>query len=150
MVNQREASKASNALTYRATGAAMEVHQALGVGLWEKVDANAWGVERTWAGRSLQTPRACTGGVQGCGGGQGDLLVDETLMVELKVASPVAQVLTCLRASTSPLGLILNFGVARLKDGDMRRGILSPASLSPRPLRLAHSLCLILSKEELP
>ncbi len=64
------------------------------------------------------------------GQGRIDLLVEEKLVVELKVTSHimdahVAQVLTYLRAGGYPLGLILNFGVAPLKDGGIRRLILS-------------------------
>ncbi len=64
------------------------------------------------------------------GEGRIDILVDEMLVVGLKVAerimdAHVAQALTYLRAGHYHLGLILNFGVVRLKDGGIRRVILS-------------------------
>lgn len=51
-----------------------------------------------------------------------DLLVENTLVVELKSIEPLApvhgkQVLTYLRLMQLPLGLLMNFGQATLKDG---------------------------------
>ena len=54
-----------------------------------------------------------------------DLLVDETVIVELKTVSklmPVhhAQLLSYLRLSQRPVGLLINFHVSRLRDGIKR------------------------------
>ncbi len=110
----------------------MAVHQALGAGLLERVYENALSVELEQQGIPFQRQvpvRVMYKGVQ-VGKGSIDLLVDETIVVELKVVrriidAHVAQVLTYLQAGGYPLGLILNFGVARLKDGGIRRVILS-------------------------
>ena len=58
-----------------------------------------------------------------------DLLVDGKVIVELKVVdtiSPVheAQILSYLRFSGAPIGLLINFKVKLLKDG-IRRFILT-------------------------
>jgi GxxExxY protein len=59
------------------------------------------------------------------GGLRIDLLVEDTLVLELKaveVILPVhlAQVLTYLKLSGRRLGLLINFNVARIKDGIKR------------------------------
>ncbi|RUM87269.1 MAG: GxxExxY protein [Thermodesulfatator sp.] len=133
----REPPEALNALSYKVIGAAIEVHQTLGAGLLEKVYENALCVELARQGIPFrrQVPvQMMYKGIQ-VGKGRIDLLVDETIVVELKVVSRlveahVAQVLTYLRAGGYPLGLIFNFGVSRLKDGGIRRVILSAPSAS--------------------
>ena len=55
-----------------------------------------------------------------------DLLVDDEVIVELKAVdevSPIheAQLLSYLRLSRRKVGLLINFNVARLKDGILRR-----------------------------
>ena len=60
------------------------------------------------------------------------LLVEGELVVELKAVDKIlevhrAQVLAYLQAGAFELGLILNFNVARLKDG-ISRIILTPAT----------------------
>ena len=133
----REPPEALNALSYKVIGAAIEVHQTLGAGLLEKVYENALCVELARQGIPFrrQVPvQMMYKGIQ-VGKGRIDLLVDETIVVELKVVSRlveahVAQVLTYLRAGGYPLGLIFNFDVSRLKDGGIRRVILSAPSAS--------------------
>ncbi len=129
---RRELPEAWNALTYRVIGAAIEVQQALGAGLLEKVYENALCVELSKQSIAFRRQVPVQMLYKGVSVGQGriDLLVEEKLVVELKVTSHiidahVAQVLTYLRAGGYPLGLILNFGVAPLKDGGIRRLILS-------------------------
>jgi GxxExxY protein len=58
-------------------------------------------------------------------GFRADLLVDGLVIVELKSVErllPVhhGQVLTCIRLADKRLGLLLNFGAARIKDGIVR------------------------------
>ena len=124
--------EALNDLTYKVIGAAIEVQQALGAGLLEKVYENALCVELQRQGipfrRQVPVRMAYKGTI--VGEGRIDVLVDSVLVVELKVVSRImeahlAQVLTYLRAGGYPLGLVLNFGVAPLKDGGIRRVILS-------------------------
>ena len=59
------------------------------------------------------------------GEGKVDILIDGLLVLELKVVEVVtkvhvAQTITYLKALKLPLGLILNFNVAILKDGIKR------------------------------
>ncbi len=128
----REPSAELDTLVQKVIGAAIEVHRALGPGLLEKVYENALCVElahRQIPFRRQVPVRMVYRGVA-VGEGRIDILVDDVLVVELKVAerildAHVAQTLTYLQAGHYHLGLILNFGVARLKDGGIRRVILS-------------------------
>lgn len=54
-----------------------------------------------------------------------DLLVEDTVIVELKAVSEIApiheaQLLSYLKLSKKPLGLLINLNVLRLKDGIKR------------------------------
>lgn len=132
MKQRREPSAKLDALAHEVIGSAIEVHRALGPGLLEKVYENALCVEL--AHRQLpfrrQVPVQIVYRGVVVGEGRVDILVDESLVVELKVAEQIvdahlAQTLTYLRAGRYHLGLILNFGVPRLKDGGIRRVVLS-------------------------
>jgi GxxExxY protein len=55
-----------------------------------------------------------------------DLLVEEHVIVELKAVDKIlpvhnAQLITYLRLAAKPIGLLINFNVAHLKDGIVRR-----------------------------
>jgi GxxExxY protein len=108
-------------------GAAIEVHRLLGPGLPESAYRKALSHELEL--RSV--PHVCEvtfpisykGKI--VGEGRLDMLIDNTLVVELKaveVLSPVhrAQVVTYLRATGHQLGLLINFNVLLLKDGMKR------------------------------
>ena len=52
-----------------------------------------------------------------------DILVDDRLVLELKSVDKVsgihrAQLLTCMKLSKTPVGLLMNFNVRKLADGD--------------------------------
>lgn len=54
-----------------------------------------------------------------------DLLVEDTVIVELKAVDAItnvhkAQLLSCLKLSKKPLGLLINFNTELLKDGISR------------------------------
>ena len=60
-----------------------------------------------------------------------DLLVDQTVIVEVKSvvrSDPIheSQLLTYLRLSGHPVGLLINFNVSRLRDGVVRRVMTRP------------------------
>ena len=62
-----------------------------------------------------------------------DLLVDDVLVVELKVAEGItkeheAQILSYLRFSERPVGLLMNFGLQPLAKRGIRRFLLTPSS----------------------
>lgn len=115
--------------TEKIIGAAIEVHRRLGAGLLESVYEECFCHELTL--RSIpyvrQKPlRVDYKGLKIDCAYRPDLLVDDTVIVELKAAdqnSPVfeAQLLTYLKLSGKRVGLVINFGVPVLKDGIIRR-----------------------------
>jgi iron complex transport system substrate-binding protein len=73
-----------------------------------------------------------------------DLLVDERLIVEIKSVErllPVhaKQVLTYLRLTRQPVGLLINFGGETLKEGVRQHGNGYNPSASSAPLREPNS-----------
>jgi GxxExxY protein len=110
-------------------GAAMNVHTALGPGLFERLYATCLEEELryrgyaiaseivlpvTWRGRVLPASYRL------------DMLVDDQLIVEVKAVNrlhPVhdEQLRTYLRLTGKPLGLLLNFNVASLRENGFRR-----------------------------
>ena len=66
-----------------------------------------------------------------------DLVVDEQLIVELKTVERLtdihrAQLLTYLRLTGCPIGLLMNFNVPRLKDGIRRYVLAAPDAAPPK------------------
>jgi GxxExxY protein len=107
--------------------AALQVHRALGPGFPESVYEQALAMELSL--RSVPFRRQVPVGIhyKGTAVGQArlDLLVADRLVVELKVAEtfhPVhrVQLLSYLRATGYPLGLLINFNVRLLRDGIAR------------------------------
>ncbi len=115
-------------LTERIIGAAIAVHRALGPGLLESAyeacvaaELNAMGVmferQRALPLRYREVELDC--------GYRLDFLVEDRVVVELKAVDSIepiheAQLLSYLRLSGRPLGLLINFNVPRLKDGVRR------------------------------
>ncbi len=115
-------------LTEQVIGCAIEVHRALGPGLLEAVyeeclchelHENGLGFQRqisvpvTYKAVNLET------------GFRADLVIEKELLIEIKAVErllPVhqAQVLTYLKLSGIPKGLLLNFNTRVLKDGIRR------------------------------
>ncbi len=106
-------------------GAAMEVHRQLGPGLLESAYQRAMEIELSLRGIPFRPQLACKVDYKGHELGEAyriDLLVADTLIVELKSISEiedvhVAQVLTYLKCSHCRVGLIVNFHKRLLKDG---------------------------------
>ncbi len=112
-----------NDLTYRIIGAAMAVHNALGPGYREHVYERAMVVELERLGITAerQYPFAVYHeGVQ-IGLFILDLFVERTVVVELKAMrhlttnDELAQVITYLKGTGAPVGLLLNFARRRLE-----------------------------------
>lgn len=115
-------------LAHRVIGVALEVHRVLGPGFVEQAYQRAMEIELDarripfasqvpfplqYKSHSLDTVFRV------------DLIVDRLLLVELKAvdgidAAHVAQVIAYLRASQLPLGLLLNFDSALLRNGIRR------------------------------
>lgn len=133
----------NHAVTERIIGAAIEVHRAVGPGLLESVYEEC--LEREFRLRRMQFERQRRVPVSYKGHPVGvdlrmDFLVEHQVVVELKAVEkllPVhgAQLLTYLRLTNMPLGLLINFNVPLLRDG-IQRVILSSAFLRvSAPLR---------------
>ncbi|MDQ2784358.1 MAG: GxxExxY protein [Chloroflexota bacterium] len=120
-------------LTYAIIGAAMEVHRTLGPGFPESVYEQALCVEMRSRGISYARQVDVQVRYKGehVGSGRIDLLVNDSVIVELKAtdgisAIHVGQVLSYLRMTGHQLGLIFNFNVRLLRDGGIERITLAP------------------------
>jgi GxxExxY protein len=108
-------------------GAAIEVHRHLGAGFPELVYQNAMAVELGRLGLAFDVEVPVSIAYKGVAVGQGriDLLVGGCLVVEHKSVDTllpihVSQVLSYLKATALPLGLLINFNALRLRDGIKR------------------------------
>lgn len=111
----------NNKVTETIIGCAMKVSNVLGVGFLEKVYENALGIELRKAGLLAEQQKPITVFYEGevVGSFAADILVNESIIVELKVASAIddsheAQLLNYLKATELRIGLLLNFGTPRL------------------------------------
>ena len=111
-------------------GAALEVHRRLGPGFQEKVYQNAMAVELDHRGLPFVEEHPVTVPYRGqtVGRSRVDLFVSDVLVVELKAISAIApvhtaQVISYLKATRQPLGLLFNFKRNKLKGGGIRRVI---------------------------
>jgi GxxExxY protein len=122
----------TNRITSSIIGSAIRVHRATGPGLLESVYCPCLVMELQESGLSvlLQCPipliyrDVCLDA-----GYRADMLVEETVIVELKSVESLApihtaQMLTYLKLSGKPVGLLINFNVPVLKDGVKR--VLNP------------------------
>lgn len=120
----QEPSDKMNELSHEVIGAAIEVHRLLGPGYLESVYEYA--LMRECELRGIPVVRQAPVGVVykgvAVGEGQLDLLVDGCLVVELKAVETLlpihtAQLMSYLKATQLPLGLLINFNVTVLKSG---------------------------------
>lgn len=118
-------------LTEAVIAAAIAVHRELGPGLLESVYQACLCYELETRGITfrcqVELPVVYRGTKLDCGF-RIDLLVEETIVIELKAIqelAPVheAQLLTYLKLSGRRVGLLINFNVPLLKDGIVRRVI---------------------------
>ena len=121
----------SDPLTQRIIGFAIEVHRQLGPGLLESAYEECLCFELKEASlrfqRQVPLPVIYKSVRLDCGYRM-DLVIEDKVVVELKTVErlmPVheAQLLTYLKLSRIPIGLLLNFSSAILKDG-LRRLVL--------------------------
>ena len=129
---QSKASTASasdlNGVTHGIIAAAIEVHRHLGPGLLESAYQECVCYELSRIGlaftREVHLPLSYKGLQLDCSY-RIDLLVEDAVLVELKSIEQIlpihsAQLLTYLRASHKPIGLLINFDVLVPKDGIRR------------------------------
>jgi GxxExxY protein len=110
-------------LSYEIVGTAMDVHNELGVGFLEKVYKNALAIALHERGieRRQQAPLKVKFHNTVVGGYFADILVEEKIILELKVAESIAdihqsQALNYLRATGLKLAIIFNFAKPRLES----------------------------------
>ena len=115
-------------LSHDIIGCGIEVHRELGPGLLESAYEHCLFYELTQNGiparRQVALPVSYKGTRIDCGF-RIDLLVNETIIVELKSVEKIqpiheAQLLTYLRLAGKEIGLLMNFNVRRMKDGIQR------------------------------
>jgi len=122
-----------NETTGEIIAAASEVHRALGPGLLESAYMRCLryelGARGMPFGYEVAIPRSYKG-IELDQGYRIDLIVENTVVVEVKSGETVmpvhrAQVLTYLKLTSCPVGLLINFNEALLVDGVHR--IMNPA-----------------------
>ena len=107
---------------------AFRLHVGLGPGLLESVYQSVLARDLARRGLHVEHERVVSFEYDGMSFDPGfrvDMLVEDSIVVELKSVeqlSPVhpKQLLTYLRLLRLPVGLLINFGAARLKDGIWR------------------------------
>lgn len=128
-------------LSHSIIGCAMRVHSALGPGLLESVYEECLCRELGAAAiahrRQVRVPISYLGSpVKDTL--RIDILVEGKVLVEVKAVehlAPIhdAQLITYLRLSGIPLGLLINFNVAHLRDGVRRRVLTGRPQRAPLP-----------------
>ena len=125
--SRREPGQDLDALAHSVIGAAIGVHRELGPGFLESVYEEAMAYELSLCfipfARQVEVPVRYKG--RTVGRHRIDLLVDGRLIVELKAVDVLAavytaQVLSYLRATSHPLGLLINFNAPLLRTGIKR------------------------------
>ncbi len=118
-----------NALSSQVIKAAINVHKALGPGLLESLYQKCMAIELELFGLRCQTevqlPVVYRNKIVTDDGFRIDILIEDTIVVELKSVELLKavhkkQLLTYLRLSDKPLGLLINFNEPLLKDGITR------------------------------
>jgi GxxExxY protein len=119
----------TNALTWKVIKCAMAVHSALGPGLLESAYHACLLLELRAADLSCRSrvklPLSYRGMIIECGYVL-DIVVEDTVILELKAVEALApiheaQLLTYLKITGTPIGLLLNFNVPHMKDGIKRK-----------------------------
>lgn len=114
-----------NDITGHIIDCAMRVHTRLGPGLLESSYEACLAYELTQRGLKVRTQvqqPIIYDSVKIDVGYRLDLLVEETVIVELKAVEHIlpvhkAQIITYLKLSDKRIGLLINFNVVRLKEG---------------------------------
>jgi len=120
-----EVEKPENILARKVLDEAFRVHTELGPGLLESVYEQVLAHRLQKAGHRVDVQKPVTIEVDGLSipdAFRTDLMIDDLLIIELKSVDQLKpvfakQLLTYLRLSRLKLGLLINFGALRLKDG---------------------------------
>lgn len=117
-----------NEITHGIIGCAIAVHRQLGPGLLESAYEECMALELSARGwhfdRQRPVPLQYRGTLVDCSY-RLDLIVEEQVIIELKAVAALdpiftAQLLTYLKLTGCPIGLLINFNVELLKDGVQR------------------------------
>ena len=126
-----------NAISYRILGCCFQVHSHLGPGLLESVYDDALAMEMSSRGltfeRQLPVPVQYKDEIVG-DSLRLDFLVEDTVVIEIKAVETLhkihaTQLLTYLKLTKKPLGLLLNFNTSSLRSG-IKRIINTPNPIS--------------------
>jgi GxxExxY protein len=117
-----------NEITKIIIGCAIEVHRILGPGLLESAYEECLIYELIKKGLNIERQRSVPvvyKDIKLDYGYRIDVLVESSVIIELKAVDSInpvheAQLLTYMRFAKKPLGLLINFNVAILKDGIRR------------------------------
>jgi GxxExxY protein len=117
-----------NEVSYKVIGAAMAVHSALGAGLLESAYEKALCHEftRTSLKYRRQVPLPVEyGGAKIAPAYKIDFIVEDCVVLEVKAVDKIlpvhrTQLLSYIKLAKLPLGLLINFKTAHLKDGICR------------------------------
>jgi GxxExxY protein len=125
MQNLIEPDKRVDELAHAVIGAAIEVHRHLGPGFLENIYEEALCIELEAIPFERQKEISVLYKGRPIGKHRVDLLVGQSLMVELKTIEALAeihtaQVISYLKATGLTLGLLINFNVSILKNGIQR------------------------------
>lgn len=121
-------SRNEGGLTERIIGLAIEVHRTLGPGLLESIYEHCLCLELLQAGmtfdRQVPLPVSYKGRPLDCSY-RLDLVVEQSVVVEIKSVEQLlplhqAQLLTYMKLSGIPIGLLLNFHTPVLREGIRR------------------------------
>jgi iron complex transport system substrate-binding protein len=124
---------------------AFRIHRDLGPGLLESVYEVVLAKALQKRGLRVERQKPVSFEFDGVRFDEGlriDILVDGTLVIELKSVETLApvhfkQVLTYLRLMRLPLGLLINFGAATAKQG-IKRIVNNHTAVSASPLHVNH------------
>jgi len=126
-------------LTHEIIRAAMKVHTALGPGLLESAYQDCLLFELHRSGletrKEVELP-VVYDGVRIDVGYRLDLLVEDSVIVEVKSVDQLAgiheaQLITYLKLSNTPIGLLINFNVLSLKNGIKRLVVSAISNITP-------------------
>ena len=117
-----------NELSYKIIGCAYDVHKTLGPGLLESTYEKCLCFELEKLNLKYERQKELPINYKGMildNGYRIDILVEDKIVIELKsvdILQPIhsAQLLTYLKLSQKPLGLLINFNVTNLQNGIRR------------------------------
>ncbi len=127
-MSETEVKEFVNSVSGQIVGAAIRLHQKLGPGLLERVYETVLARDLVRIGLKVERQKLCSFDFEGLwfdGACRVDLMVENCVIVEVKSVETMKplfekQLLSYLRLTATPVGLLLNFGAPTMKDGIKR------------------------------